>query len=576
MADYNPTLPGDSTQDKRLRVSSRQRVDAVDYTDIGQVLSSRVANWLRSVAINSTDIILRGFRVVEQAVPAMAVDIKPESGQNYSAAMQAGHVIKEVAAVVAKTIDSEPSASDRYDLVLIRYGEDQGDQDQRAQITNPQITQVIDEAPGTGTGDGVTERYDFANNGVINATIVARVNGVPVNARLARGAGAAGSDQIVFSDPPAAGAPIRVDYYYMTGGAEQLVGIDTRFTSVVDYQITKGTPGGGVPSTPAGWIKVAEVGPINNGVATITNSLITPTRQFWSKSDPGVAATFGTVEGSLRDWMGVIPVWRDGTKDMDLAAATTFDVKRSVNATDEEDIQAWHQRGESAEPTTVVTADGHIHRRYRQIVDDFYWLNLTADTTTPWQKEDLSGGGGTVALFSPASLPQGIVQIITAGALGDKTCIRSSMRVFNLEDSSTLGVRGHMICMAKIPDTTKGIYQLGLAGDITSEFDMIIMEIDASSESNFYLSRYSSAGARQEHWDTGVAKNAAFNVVEIHEVDAGKYQLFINGSLVATTTSNLGGATDVDWIAAVEATDATATQMQVDRIELNSAAHRLF
>lgn len=420
MADFNPTVPTDSTQDKRLRVSSLQRVDAVDYTDISAVLSSRVANWLRSIVIHDQDVVIRGFRTVEQGPTAMAVDIIRESGEGYSAAMIGGHVLKEVSATVALTIDLEPGVPDRFDLITIRYGEDEGDLAQRAQITSPQVFQVIDEAPGTGTGDGVTDRYDFANPGVINFTIVGRVNGVPVNVRLAKGAGTAGADQMVFADPPAAGAPIRVDYYYMTGGVEQLVGINTRFTSVVDYAVVKGTPGGGVPATPSERIKISEVGPINSGTTTITDSLITQTRVHLGGTD----ASSDPIAGSLLDWIASTPVYRDGSRVMDLRAATTQEVRRSVNGTDVQPLWKYLRRGETTRPPTFISAEGHLRRYANYFRDDFMFYAPASSGSATWRQEDIVNSG----TFPILGVPDGIGGFggVQAGAVvGDRSRVRS-------------------------------------------------------------------------------------------------------------------------------------------------------
>lgn len=430
MASKNPTLPADTTQDKEVLVASRERVDAADYNAISAELTARCANWLRSLISGDAvggGFIMRGYLVVENLVPDFKVRVEPEAGENFSAAFQNGYLLKEIASAVTLVVDTEPGGVDRFDIIAIRYQEDSSDNAQRPLLTNPSVTQRTSEPPlGTGVGDGTTTLFTIDNKGVLVERFVARVNGTPVAASLATATEASGKDQVAFAVAPAAGAPILFDYYFMTGGEEQKPAGDTRFTSVTDYRVEKGTPGGGVPATPAGYIKVAEIGPLNSGVVTITNSIITQTRVFLAGAD---ALGFGT-DGDLTTWL-TQPLFR-------LSAAKVMRIFRDANATDVEPLLRVYRRGEITRPPTFFSAEGHLRRYANYFRDDFHFFSTATSGNATWREEDVVGGVGNYLTQATGEIG-GYGGVQATAVFRDRSRVRSPNQFLTTNYGGSLG-----------------------------------------------------------------------------------------------------------------------------------------
>lgn len=443
MAIVVPTLPTDTSQNKRVRTSSHERVDALDFKNIGALLTERMADFFRSVAADEANIVFRGFRTTQDTGSNMFVKVQPESAQNYSSALQAGYLVKETAASVTLAIDSEGTLTDRWDIVSIRAVEDETTPAVRPILSEPTITFVDDEAPGSGTGDGTTALYDLANAGAIGATLVARVGGIPVNAVIVPATGASGKDQIAFAQAPTSGATIRLDYYYLTGGIEQAVSTNTRFTSIVEYVVTKGVANGVEPATPAGYMKIARITGITTTTTAITNAMITKLREFWNGNEAAGLAFTGSLQTIFRAMLlqflpnptggdlGSTALRWDAflrNVNVNMAAAATAIVARSVNATDDEPIMGWNKRGDSPAAGSVVAAIGpfgQFLRRYKHFNEQWKRRppnNTGTPSTATADDWNNATPQGTVTITMPANTHE--LDVATSAATNDVAVLR--------------------------------------------------------------------------------------------------------------------------------------------------------
>ena len=151
------------------------------------------------------------------------------------------------------------------------------------------ITRSTVSGEAIGTGDTTTTAWDLDHSGVDGRTLLVYLGGTQVGGwNLSPGTGAAGVDQIIFGDAPAAVA-ITADYTYQSGGVEGVQSVNTRYTRTPAFTIVKGTPGAGAPSWTAGSIRIAQIqvvgGWTGGGVAGVDYTITNSVKQFLIQAD---------------------------------------------------------------------------------------------------------------------------------------------------------------------------------------------------------------------------------------------------------------------------------------------------
>jgi hypothetical protein len=359
------------------------------------------------------------------------------------------------------------------------------------------------------------------------------VNGVPVNAVIVPKTGAAEKDQLAFADPPTAGAPIRVSYFWVSGGEEKNVGNDTVFKSAVDYVVTKGTANGVEPTLPAGNVKLAIISGIQGSTTSITTGMISDRRELLY--GPGFGnAPIATPSGSLKSFFENYGFLRNGYFHiLDLLATRTLLVRRTVNATDKEPLMSWARPG-STDGVTFIDRRAHLHQNYKAFREDWDIISVGGTEASRWT---LSGTGSPAA--SRPALTGGVAQLVTSAGGSDTAFLNGKIVFDYTAATSAPGVsaaENHISMKWVVAPLSLATvrYAIGIGNATLSVgFEYSSAGLGTVPAAN-WATNIVTAGPTNNYGNTGVVATTDLTLFEIVQRAAGTWDFYINGVNVGT------------------------------------------